>query len=312
MTLFKYIFAFQLVLFTTLSVIAEESYLKIKGQVMEDRYEMDGCNIIISKNGVHSVHTMSKDNGEFEFSLIIGNDYLITFSREGYVSKIININTRNIPSQTLKPEYAFEEINVDLFQEIPDLDVSLLKKPIAKINYNKKKDSFEWDMVYNNTIQKQVEDLWYKVVKHRRMLQQQYGGYMEDADGKFELKEYVTARVDYVDALDVQPLAKEPKEKIKLIDILLGRVIEKPVFKLPKNEFTENIYKRSKKTITRRIIKEKSVRTVYQRVDHRYGATFYFRNNVPITELMWGSETDFYFSEPSYSGTSYRTTIFAD
>ncbi|MCI5057553.1 MAG: hypothetical protein MRY83_15675 [Flavobacteriales bacterium] len=303
-----------LLLFATsiFGVKASENHLLVTGTVYEIPDEMSGCDIVVLKNGVPNLYTKSEENGDFSFKLPLGSDYLIEFSREGYITKIININTKGINRSDIQKNYKFEDINVDLFQEVEDLDVSILTKPIAKIVYDVKTGEFSYDIKYNSEIQKKVEKLWAQVYNERVIRDENYSDEMKIADEKFDEKKYLDARSGYVGALGFRPMAKEPKEKIKLIDDLLGKnkkeeiVDETPVIEEVKIEeeipvkiqhemaamdsFDEQTVQRGNKTIHFQTFVIDNKKTVFKKVDNIYGQQYFFINDQITTSFIWNTQ----------------------
>ena len=94
----------------------------------------------------------------FRFKLKLGNLYFLEFSKQKYVSKIISIDTRDIPEkETLHGFETFVEIS--LFEALPNVDFSILKRPVGKLLYNNKIKDLEYDDKYAKSMQKSLMEL---------------------------------------------------------------------------------------------------------------------------------------------------------
>ena len=56
--------------------------------------------------------------------------------------------------------------------------------------------------------------------------------------------------------------------------------------------FTEEIYTKANRTITKRIIVKQGLGDEYLKVQHAWGGVYYFKNGEPITKFMWEKETE--------------------
>lgn len=100
-------------------------------------------------------NTLQSDGkGSCSFQLLLHKNYTVRFSKEGYVTKIITVDTK-LPKY-LDKNYLFA-FSAELFEEIPEVNVSVLKKPIAKIAYNPFKKNFDYDYKYSLQINKELK-----------------------------------------------------------------------------------------------------------------------------------------------------------
>lgn len=288
-----------------------ENILQINGVVYEVPDAIEGCNIIVHQNGTPTIFTQSNDSGFYSIKLALGNEYIIEFSHPSYVTKKLSVDTKNSsPEQS----YQINEVMVDLFQELEKKqDILDLNQPIAKIVYNTANNKFEYDMTYNNKIQKKVQQLWNTIYGERIVRDENYKEAMVQADSSFSIKDYPVAKAGYVNALSYRPMAKEPKRKIKYIDSLLvdevDRVLEThdkeansiaqpmassidPV-EVYSDKMIEDVYHLGKKVVTNRKLNknERPLVVHYRKVETSFG-TYYFRNNTPITAIVWEIETE--------------------
>lgn len=110
--------------------------------------EVKAKNVTISlyeRNDVISSYTTSK-NGQFVLDLERNKYYIVEFSKEGYVTKRVLIDTR-IESDSLNPK---DEFNFDVFliKSKPNVDYSVLDFPMAIIQFQYNKERFDFDPKY--------------------------------------------------------------------------------------------------------------------------------------------------------------------
>ncbi len=118
----------------------------------KERYETKGkfenAEITIIKDDQVVEQISSTNKGEF--ALVLEPDYLynILFTSKAYVSKRIQVDTRNISVMFLKEDKKiFTDIR--LFERIAGVDFSGYEKlPVAKCSYNKNFNRMLWDMTF--------------------------------------------------------------------------------------------------------------------------------------------------------------------
>lgn len=99
----------------------------------------------------------TNNKGKCEFRVPINKQFFIEFTKEGYVSKIIQVNTNMPPERKLAFIFPFE---VTIFKEVNGLDVSILKKPVAKVVYNIIEHQFDYDYTFTNRINSELKVLY--------------------------------------------------------------------------------------------------------------------------------------------------------
>jgi hypothetical protein len=139
----------------------QEYTLGMIGKVMYGEKSISDATIRIYTDSSSSsnpfIETVTNNKGECFFELPLQKNYTMTVSKQGFVSKIITVDT-HVPEQ-MQNFYLFA-FDVDLFEEIPGLDVSLLKEPISKVFFNTFNKSFDYDYNYAVLINNKVEELY--------------------------------------------------------------------------------------------------------------------------------------------------------
>ncbi len=282
---------------TTFASEIGDNVLELNGVIYEVPDVIDGCNIVVHQNGVPTIFTKSDTSGKYSLKLSLGNNYIIEFSYPGYTSKKIWVDAKNHELQN----YTMHDVMIDLFQEIKksQVDVSLLNEPIAKIQFNKATNNFEYDTEHNMHIQKKVQELWNIVYNERISRDESYKTEMVIADSNFHQKNYLSAKFGYLNALSYRPMAVEPKEKLKIIEDLLATPetkTEEPssdfdIIQVFSEKVTDEILIMGRKKITvKKILNQEQKTDKYKMVETNYG-TYYFKNNTSISPIAWELET---------------------
>lgn len=137
-------------------------YLELKGTVresipseVEEIKPIDSA--LISISGYLNQKAYSNKKGKCLIKLPLDKTYKIEVSKKGFVTKFIEVNTK-IPFGT-NTDFGFS-FDIDLLENINRLDVSVLKKPIAKVLYDNLKGQFEYDVSYTNRINSELKKMY--------------------------------------------------------------------------------------------------------------------------------------------------------
>jgi hypothetical protein len=95
--------------------------------------------------------------GRCAVKLPLGKKYTIEFSKNGFVSKVLEVNAKVPRYDTFVSVFPFD---IDLFQEVEGLDVTVLNDPIAKITYNNFNKTFDYDYNYTAKINNNIKTLY--------------------------------------------------------------------------------------------------------------------------------------------------------
>ncbi|MCK6650333.1 MAG: hypothetical protein L6Q66_11820 [Bacteroidia bacterium] len=159
-------------------------YLELKGNVRQSKVSekdeskaLDSALITIYTGDIPFSETWTNKKGKCSFKLPLGKQFRIEVSKSGFVSKLFDVDTK-VPSDK-KDSYTFS-FDIDIFEEIPKLDVSVLKKPIAKVSYNIILEQFAYDIGYTSKINLELK----KMYKNYYLLQKVEADSVAKADMK--------------------------------------------------------------------------------------------------------------------------------
>jgi hypothetical protein len=118
---------------------------------------LDSTLITIYSGEVPYSEFWTNKKGKCLFKLPLDKNFKIEISKTGFVTKYIMISTK-VPND--KRDIFSFSFDVDLFEEIKGLDVSVLKQPIAKVAYNLTLEGFAYDVAYTSRINTDLKKMY--------------------------------------------------------------------------------------------------------------------------------------------------------
>ena len=216
---------FRYPLLLTLSVLvlnlsAQNEFAHVYGQLKDNgsKKKLEGCLVQVMKDGMLFDSYDAGASGKYDFKLPLGFTYDIKFSKDTYLSKIIRIDTRNIPEED---RYGGFDMNVDgtLFPYREGFNTDLLKDPMAVASYDKNGDGFGFDADYSEKKQKMIDSEFKRlddIEKNFAKLKEDFDNYIKTGDQKMLEKKFADAVSNYKMALAIFP--KDEPVKAKLAD----------------------------------------------------------------------------------------------
>ena len=198
--------------------------LPINGSVVVNGNSPEGAKVIINKNGKKLEEILINRRGRFELKLALGADYKVTFSKEGYITKIVDINT-DVPEESIEtnPDFPPVKLIINLFPYMEGADLSIFEQPIAILTYNPELDDFTFDREYAEKIKERVGQTEQKL---RRMIatqgaaaserERQFATLVDKGQQSFENEEWDNAIRYWEDALKIKPEKEELKQQIAI------------------------------------------------------------------------------------------------
>jgi tetratricopeptide (TPR) repeat protein len=202
-----------MLLFSADAVQAQAWTLDILGSVKkeETKKRFEGVTITVKRNGSVWKTITSPSNGKFDLGLPPDAIYVIEFSKFGHVTKKIELSTKNVPPEDAK--YGFEfPMEMNLFEKMEGLDVSILNQPIAKIGFDPSTGYFDYDPAYTKSIQKELDRLKKELAArlkeeeaNRKQKQKDYDAAIMAADKAFNSERWKEAKTFYEKAESIFP-----------------------------------------------------------------------------------------------------------
>jgi hypothetical protein len=169
----KIIFLFTLAiagLTNTLSAQNEKSNVLVWGTVQEfcDETNLENTVITLLQDEEEIQKHITKRSGKFEFTLEYNHNYKLVFSADNYVTKSVEIDTRNVPGNEQEGGAGFD-LDMKLFKNFDGIDYTLFTKPIGLAKYDAKNRGITFSKKYSDTIKEDIERLTNKT-------SEKYGG----------------------------------------------------------------------------------------------------------------------------------------
>ncbi|HEY9124805.1 MAG TPA: hypothetical protein PK252_12195 [Bacteroidales bacterium] len=187
----------------------------------EDGEGLSGVSAKLFNKGQEEKSVVTTNSGIVTFTLEPNSDYLIELSKDGFVSKIISVNTKVPSYEDQQFEVAFPVL---LFQPCEGLDYSILQKPVVKLVHNEKKRDFLPEKVYDEVMQEKLSKLY---EDNQNCLDEKYNAIVREGDRLFKSKKYEEAVSPYQKALGIRPNDKYVKSQLDAIDKLLAESKDK-------------------------------------------------------------------------------------
>jgi hypothetical protein len=147
----------------------KEFYLELRGTIRQlkrtetenEKTELstplDSVLVTIYNGDIPYSEFWTNKKGRCSFKLPLDKTFKIEVSRKGFVSKYIIVNSK-VPYEQ-KDAFSFS-FDVDLFEDVAGLDVSVLKNPIAKVSYSLSLEGFAYDVGYTSKINTDLKKMY--------------------------------------------------------------------------------------------------------------------------------------------------------
>ncbi|HKL08122.1 MAG TPA: cell envelope integrity protein TolA [Bacteroidales bacterium] len=162
------LFILSLVSFQTYS----QNYIEIEGILGVINGSPKDGSIKLYENGQLIENYTSDRSGKINVDLDLNKDYILEFSKEGYVTKKININTE-MPDEYLDKRYAPIRFAVDLFQQYDEVNTVVFTQPVGIIKFYENIGDFDYDVDYSREVRTKID-------KAEKELQEAHKEHLED------------------------------------------------------------------------------------------------------------------------------------
>lgn len=122
---------------------------KIEEGDLKDSY------LVITKQGGSS-QTLP-GTSRFKVDLDFNATYVLSFNKPGYITKKIELNT-TMDDERRSQGVHFYDFVVVLFKQYDGVNIVVFNQPVAKIQYSKKIDDFDYDTDYTKSIRSALDD----------------------------------------------------------------------------------------------------------------------------------------------------------
>lgn len=153
-----------LFLFVGLSAFSQNSEFLITGKFKVDGGSNSDAKIVLEKNG-QRVKTI-EGTSRFDIGLDFDAIYVVSFEKEGYVSKRLRFDT-HVPASRKEIGFYPFEFTVEIFEQYDDVNVVVFNQPVGQIAYSDLIDEFDYDTDYTKSIQTQIDQALKEVAEKK-------------------------------------------------------------------------------------------------------------------------------------------------
>ena len=177
-----------------------------KGPVANVKIELHQGNKIVNsiESGV---------DGKYSIQLPINGDFYICLIKEEYITKKFLASTVGITEKRLKQKFTPVFIETKIRKKVIEIDYSMYNQPMSKFYFDVKKDRFEYDLSFQNQMQKNETT----VIEQEKIVlvrEEKYNKAIENAEKALGKKQYEDAIKFYTEASQIKPNEQKPKDGI--------------------------------------------------------------------------------------------------
>lgn len=129
---------------------AQKFHIQISGEVTDyfSGEPIKGVLIELESDNKH-LDILTKRDGLYGFRLDKDAYYHLTFSKKGLITKRVDIDAMEVPQFPDVPFYDMD-IQMTMFDTIPDFDFSLFRSPLGIASFKKSTRNMSWDNEYTD------------------------------------------------------------------------------------------------------------------------------------------------------------------
>jgi hypothetical protein len=133
------------------SSASAQSRVKAPVKLKIEDGDFDGVTVVL-KNNTSGESNSLPGVAKFDLDLKMNCDYIISFSKPGYITKRIAFNTTSPADRVSQGYYPFN-FEVNLFKQYDGVNIVVFNQPVGKISFNRLIDDFDYDTDYTKQIQ---------------------------------------------------------------------------------------------------------------------------------------------------------------
>ncbi|CAN5603232.1 hypothetical protein BH11BAC2_BH11BAC2_15190 [soil metagenome] len=138
-----------LTLFSIQTRVTAQNFLEIPVKLEVENGDMNDIVVKVKKDG-KDAFTQS-GAAKMRFKLDFNKKYSLIFTKPGYITKTIELNTA-APSARISQGFEAYKIGVKLFKQSDDEKTVVYNQPVARIKYDANLDEFSFDTDYSKSI----------------------------------------------------------------------------------------------------------------------------------------------------------------
>lgn len=143
-------------------VLAQNPFT-IYGRVKVDGGSLDGTRMVVYKDG-EKQRTVASGLGKFSLDLDLNSSYILSFEKDGFVTKKLSFDT-HVPADAAASPFTPFDFAVSIFKQYDDVNTVVFNQPVGMIRYDATAGDFDYDTDYTKSIQSAMQTAMDQVAK---------------------------------------------------------------------------------------------------------------------------------------------------
>jgi hypothetical protein len=135
----------------------------INGRLKIEGGSVSGARMVVYRQGIE-VRTVTQDLRKFTLPLDLNMNYVLSFEKDGFVTKKLSFNTQ-APAAAVAGGLAPFEFVVSLFKQYDGVNTVVFNQPVGMIRFDNVLGDFGYDTDYTKSIQGALKDVQEAVAK---------------------------------------------------------------------------------------------------------------------------------------------------
>jgi hypothetical protein len=152
------------------SLAAAQGRFTVNGRLKADGGDLSGARAVVYKNGVKE-RTIASGLSKFTLDLELNASYVVSFEKEGFVSKKLSFDT-HVPGEAVAQGFTPFDFAVSLFKQYEGVSIVVFNQPVGMIRYDAVAGDFDYDTDYTKSIQSQMQEVAAQVERKQKEEQQ--------------------------------------------------------------------------------------------------------------------------------------------
>lgn len=127
----------------------QKKHLFLPVDFMIENGSINKTTVKVLKNGAVAFSIPGRHS--MKLKLDFNNDYVLSFSKEGYITKSIAVSTF-VPDDRILQPFEPYKIGVRIFRQYEGVNIVVYSQPVARIHYNPSVDDIDYDVDYTKSI----------------------------------------------------------------------------------------------------------------------------------------------------------------
>ncbi len=148
------------------ALLSAQPRFTVNGRMKVEAGDLAGARVVVYKNGVKE-RTITQNLSKFSLDLDMQQNYILSFEKDGFVSKKIAFNTK-VPGEAVGNDFIPFDFAVSIFKQYDDVNIVVFNQPVGIIRYESSTGDFDYDTDYTKSIQSQLQEALAAVEKKQK------------------------------------------------------------------------------------------------------------------------------------------------